>query len=90
MKQLLRTITYRNDYTDPDPADGLQVSDQDGKRIVHHPDIPGYLHARRERIARDGGDDIDLLLLDADTAALLLRTRHTSGHSQTTPAGATR
>lgn len=80
MKQLLRsmfdTLTYRNEYTDPDPADGLQVSDQQGKRTVHDPAVPRYLNARRERIVRDGCDEDDLMLIDADTVALLKRTRH--------------
>jgi hypothetical protein len=78
MKQHLRsmytTLTYRNDYTDPNPADGLQVTDQRGTRTVHHPDLPAYLHARRRRILREGLDPIDLALMDPDTASLLLDT----------------
>lgn len=79
MKQLLRCmydhLTYRNEYTDPDPADGLQVSDRRGRRTVHHPHLPAFLEARRRRILRDGLAPIDWALMDPDTARLLLLTQ---------------
>jgi hypothetical protein len=81
MNQLLRSLynnlTYRNEYTDPDPADGLHISHKHGTRTVHHPDLPAYLEARRRRILLEGLAPIDWALMDPDTARRLLLTQAT-------------
>jgi hypothetical protein len=72
---VFRKLTYRNEYSKPDAAAGLDVTGgRWGGRTVHDSLVPVYLQARRERLVCEGLDPLDRALLDRDTIALLARS----------------
>jgi hypothetical protein len=81
-----RKLTYRNEYSAPDPATGLQVTGgRWGVWTVHDPRVRLYLAARRLRLLHEGLDPVDRALLDPATIALLntsaeLAARYTASY----------
>jgi hypothetical protein len=72
-----RKLTYRNEYSTPDPADGLHVTaGRWGGRIVHDRHLAAALHARRMRLVQEGLDRVDLeaYLASHPAATTLLKT----------------